>query len=109
VVIHLGGLTYRFHDGLCDRSRSAGGLELNVGTVVRGAKGNARRPFISLLIAESPSESEAFEADADGQQLFGDSVIAPGGTLIASGTFTSVLGAAFTGSWDCDGVIYRGR
>jgi hypothetical protein len=60
------------------------------------------------VIAQSPSESEAFEADAGGQQLFADSVIAQGGTLFAEGTFTSVLGAAFSGSWDCHGVIYSG-
>ena len=106
VVIQIGGRTYRFRNGLCNRSRTVGALALNVGTLVQGARGNAGRPFVGLLIAQSPSESEAFEADAGGQQLFGDSVIAQGGTALAKGIFSSVLGGAFSGSWDCHGVIY---
>jgi hypothetical protein len=108
VVIQTGGRTYLFRHGLCDHSRSIGGLELNVGTLVQGAKGNAGKPFVSLVIAKSPSESEAFEGDAGGRQVFADSVIAPGGTLFGKGTFTSVLGSAFSGSWDCHRVIYSG-
>jgi hypothetical protein len=108
VVIQICGRTYRFRHGLCDRSSEIGGLELNVGTLVQGVSGNAGRAFVSLLIAKSPSSSEAFEADADGRQLFGDSVIAQGGTLLGRGTFASLLGPAFSGSWDCHGVIYSG-
>ncbi len=108
VVIQTGGRTYQFRHGLCDRSSAMGGLALNLGTLVQGARGNAGRSFVSLVIAPSPSESEAFVADAGGQQLFGDSVIAQAGTRFAKGTFNSVLGAAFSGSWDCHGVIYSG-
>jgi len=108
VVVTIGARTYRFRNGLCDRSASVGGLELNVGTLVQGAKGNAGEPFVSLLIARSPSESEAFEADTGGRQLFGDSVIVPGATLLAKGTFASLLGGVFSGSWNCHGVIYAG-
>jgi hypothetical protein len=108
VTIRIAGRTYSFRNGLCDRSATVGGLELNVGTLVRGARDDAGRSFVSLLIAKGPSESEAFEADAGGHQLFGDSVIAQGGPLFGEGTFTSVLGAAFSGSWDCHGVIYSG-
>ena len=107
-MIEIGGRTYRFRNGLCDRSRAIGGLDLNVGTLVHGATGNAGKPFVSLLIAQSPSESEAFEADVGGRQLFGDSVIAHPGVLFARGTFISVLGPAFSGSWDCHGVIHSG-
>jgi hypothetical protein len=106
--IQIAGRTYQFRDGLCDRSASIGALELNIGTLVQGAAGNAGRSFVSLVIAKPPSESEAFEADFGGQQLFGDSVIAEGGTLLSQGTFTSVLGPAFSGSWNCHGVIYSG-
>jgi hypothetical protein len=108
VVIVIGGRTYRFAGGLCDRSETLGGLEISVGTLVQGATGNAGRPFVSLVIARSPSESEALEADSGGRQLFGDTVIAPGGTLLAQGTFSSLFGVAFSGSWDCHGVIYAG-
>jgi hypothetical protein len=108
VVIQIGARTYRFNDGLCDRSETVGALEVNVGTLVRGAAGNAGRPFVSMVIAKSPSESEAFEADDGGRQLFGDTVIGPAGTLLGEGTFTSLFGVAFSGSWNCHGVIYDG-
>lgn len=108
VVIDVGGRTYQFRGGLCDLSRTAGGLELNVGTHVRGPAGNSGKPYVSLLIANPPSESEAFEADDGGSQLFGDSVVAEDGTLIAEGSFAGEFGAVFTGSWNCHGVIYHG-
>ena len=108
VVIRIAGRTYRFRHGLCDRSRQIDGLALNVGTLVQGADGNGGRAFVSLVIAASPSESEAFEADAGGHQLLGDSVIVQGGPLLGRGTFTSLLAPAFSGSWDCHGVIYAG-
>jgi hypothetical protein len=108
VVIDVGGRTFHFSGGLCDLSATMGGLELNVGTLVSGAAGNAGKPFVSLVIAKPPSESEAFEADDAGSQLFGDSVIAENGTLISSGSFSGEFGASFSGSWNCHGVIYHG-
>jgi hypothetical protein len=109
VVIDVGGQTYGYRGGYCELSATAGGLELNVGTHVRGPAGNSGRPFVSLLIAKPPSESEAFEADNAGKQLFGDSVIAETGTLISKGRFAGEFGAVFSGSWDCHGVIYHGH
>jgi hypothetical protein len=108
VVIDVAGRTFHFSGGLCDLSATMGGLELNVGTLARGADGNAGKPFVSLVIAKPPSESEAFEADDAGRRLFGDSVIAENGTLISRGSFSGQLGAAFSGSWNCHGVIYHG-
>ena len=108
VVIRIGGRTYRFRNGTCDRSATAGALELSVGTLVQGATGDAGKPFVSLVIAKSPSSSEAFEGYSGGKQLFGESVIAQNGILLGSGTFSSVLGPAFSGSWDCHGVIFSG-
>ena len=108
VVIEIGGRRYRFSHGLCDLSKTAGGLELSVGTLVKGSAGNAGKPFAGLMIARSPSESEAFEADTGGHLLFGDTVVAPTGNLFAKGTFNSLYGVAFSGSWDCHGVVYSG-
>lgn len=108
MTIDIGGRTYSFRGGLCDRSATAGGVEISVGTLVGGATGNAGQPFVSLMIAAKPSESEAFEADSGGSQLFGDTVVVPAGTLLGQGTFTSFLGVAFSGSWSCHGVIYDG-
>ena len=107
-TITIGGRTYRFSHGACIRSAALGALQLNIGTLVRGASRNAGRPFVGLLIAESPSESEAFEADWGGHQLLGDTVIAQGSTVLSRGTFVSVLGAAFSGSWNCHGVVFAG-
>jgi hypothetical protein len=108
VVIVIAGSSYRFHNGTCVRSAMMGGLELNVGTLVAGAARNAGRPFVGLVIAQPPSESEAFEADTGGRQLFGDTVVAPHGTLLAKGTFTSLYGTAFSGSWNCHTLISSG-
>ena len=108
VTIDLGGRTYRFHGGRCDVSRTVRGLALDVGTLVAGAAGNAGRPFVSLVIAHSPSESDAFAADSGGQQLFADTVLVPGGPLYGQGTFESEFGVAFSGTWDCHGAIYFG-
>jgi hypothetical protein len=108
VTIDLDGRIYRFHGGLCDVSKTVRGLALNVGTLVAGAPGNAGRPFVSLVIAHSPSESDAFEADSGGQQLFTDTVLVPGGPLFGQGTFESEFGVAFSGSWDCDRTIFFG-
>ena len=108
VVIQIAGRTYRFRNGLCDRSSEVGGLALSAGTLVQGVSGNAGRAFVGLVIAASPSTSEVFEADIGGRQLLGDSVIEPSGTLLGRGTFTSLLGPPFSGSWDCHGVIHSG-
>ncbi len=89
VTIRLGERTYAFRGGRCGRSRSAGALELNVGTLVAGAGGNAGKPFVSLMIAASPSSSEAFEADTGGRRLFGDTVIVLAGSALAKGAFAS--------------------
>jgi hypothetical protein len=109
VAIQVGARTYRFKDGQCDASKTVGALEVSVGTLVRGASGNAGLAFVSLVIARSPSESEAFGADSGGRQLFGDTVIGPARRLLGEGTFTSLYGASFSGSWNCHGVIYAGQ
>lgn len=108
VTLQVAGRSYLFQHGLCDLSRTMDGLELNVGTRVDGAAGNAGRSFVSIVLARGPSESEAFEADAGGRQLFGDSVIGQARPLYGRGTFGGLFGAAFTGSWDCHGVVYAG-
>lgn len=108
VTIEVDGTTYRFRGGLCDLSKTVRGLSLDVGTQVPGAAGNGGRSFVSLVIAHSPSESDAFEADSGGQRLFADTVIVPAAPLYARGTFTSEFGVAFSGSWDCGGTIWFG-
>jgi len=110
VIVRLAGRSYTFKGGLCTQSKSAGAvLELDVGTLVEGAKGNAGKPYISFLIAGHGIAS-AFEADYGGKQLFGDTLIKASGNIPSKGTFvsTTALGPPFTGSWDCHGVVYQG-
>ena len=107
-TIAIGGHTYLFRHGTCIRSATVDALQISLGTLVRGARGNGGRSFVSLLIAQSPSESEAFEGDWRGHQLFGDSVIAHNSSLLSHGTFVSVLGSSFSGSWNCHGPVLNG-
>ena len=107
-TIAIGGRTYLFRHGTCIRSAKIDALEINLGTLVRGASRNGGRSFVGLVIAQSPSESEAFEGDWGGHQLFGDSVIAQSSSLLAHGTFVSVLGSSFSGSWNCHGPVVSG-
>jgi hypothetical protein len=110
VIVHVAGKSYTFKGGICSQSKSAGAaLELDVGTLVRGAKGNAGKPYIGLLIA-GKSLASVFEADYGGKQLFGDTLIKASGDIPSKGTFVSTagLGPSFTGSWDCHGVVYEG-
>jgi hypothetical protein len=110
VIVHIAGKSYTFTKGLCMVSKSAGAaLELDVGTLVEGAKGNAGKPYISFLVA-STGIASAFEADYGGKQLFGDTLIKASGKIPSKGTFlsTAALGRSFTGSWDCHGVVYQG-
>ena len=109
VIVHVAGRSYTFTGGLCTQSKSAGAeLQLDVGTLVVGAKGNAGKPYISFLIGPHGLAS-AFEADYGGKQLFGDTLIKANGNIPSKGTFVSTAGlrASFTGSWDCHGVVYQ--
>ena len=108
VAIQSAGRTYLFRSGLCDHSTSLGGLELNVGTLVQGAKGDAGQPFVSLVIAKGPSESEAFEADAAAGRCSPTPSSLPAGRCLVKAPSRACSGSAFSGSWDCHGVIYSG-
>ncbi|HEX4033177.1 MAG TPA: hypothetical protein VHX66_01925 [Solirubrobacteraceae bacterium] len=108
-TITTGGRTYHFRHGTCTQSATVDALQISLGTLVRGASRNGGRSFLGLLIAQSPSESEALEGDLSGHQLLGDSVIAQNSSLLSHGTFVSVLGSSFSGSWNCHGPVVSGR
>ena len=111
-VLHISGKTYTFHDGFCEQSKAAGdALGLNLGTTVVGVKGNAGKPDFSMLIAHVHSVASVFGADYGGKDLLGgDSLINVSGNIPSKGTFTSrvTVGAKFTGSWNCHGVVWKG-
>ena len=111
VTLHVGGKTYTFRHGFCQQSASAGSaLQLDLGTVVLGAAGNAGLPDFSMLIAHNHRIASVFHADYGGKRLLGDSLIDVKGNVPSKGTFTSraTTGARFSGSWNCHGVVWRG-
>jgi hypothetical protein len=109
VIVHLHGKSYTFTSGLCVQSKASGAkLQLSVGTLVAGAKGNAGKPYVSFLIG-SHGIASAFEADYGGKQLFGDTLIKASGNIPSKGTFVSTagLGPHFTASWNCHRLVYQ--
>jgi len=112
VTLHVGGKTYIFRQGFCEQSKSAGSaLELNLGTTVVGAKNNGGKSRFTLVIGHVHSAASVFSAYYGGREVLrGESLINVHGTIPAKGTFTSqfTIGAKFTGSWDCHGVVWMG-
>src|SRR5580704_12791858 len=53
VTVRVSGKSYTFKGGFCSQSKAAGGaLQLSLGTLVLNAKGNAGKPYISLLMTK---------------------------------------------------------
>jgi hypothetical protein len=111
-TLHISGKTYTFRNGFCQQSKSAGSaLELNLGTTVVGVKGNAGMPDFNMLIGHVHSVASVFGAAYGGKDLLGgQSLINVSGNIPSKGTFTSrvTVGAKFTGSWNCHGVVWQG-
>lgn len=108
VSLTVSGHTYRYTHGFCSDSKSNGAeLDLTLGTLVVGAKGNAGEPYFSMLIAAKVGGS-VFEADYGGKQVLGDSLIESSGKTKGAFKGTDIdTGAEFTGSWNCHGVIWH--
>ena len=112
-TLHISGHTYTFRNGFCQQSKSTGAFQLDLGTTVIGAKGNAGSPNFSMLISThlhtAFGSGSVFGADYGGKDILGgDSLIKARGTLV-KGAFTSSVasGAPFTGSWDCHGAVWQ--
>ncbi len=108
----ISGKTYSFRNGFCEQSRSAASaLELNLGTIVTGVKGNAGKPYFSLTVGRNHFVAAVGGADYGGKDLLGAgmALINVKGTLPSKGTFTQriAVGAKFTGSWNCHGVVWQ--
>ena len=109
--ITLKGKTYKFKNGFCDVSKSANGaLQLSLGTLILNAKGDAGNAYMSFLLRKVGGKlsGSVFEADFGGKEVLGDSLINAKGSN-AKGTFTSQfsIDGAFTGSWNCHGVVWN--
>ncbi len=62
-----------------------------------------------MLIGHVRTLASVFSASYGGKDILGDSLINVGGKLPNMGTFTSrvTIGAKFTGSWNCHGVVWK--
>lgn len=97
----------------CQQSKAAGTApELELGTTVLGAKGNAGRPDFSMTIVarlHSAYGSGTVDANSGGRDLLaGEGLVKARGNMPDQGTFASTIGAKFTGSWNCHGVVWQG-
>ncbi|HLX19937.1 MAG TPA: hypothetical protein VKR23_07275 [Gaiellaceae bacterium] len=111
-TLTINGKTYTFRNGFCEQSKTAAAaLLLNLGTVVVGVKGNAGRPYLSITIGQTRVAAGVSGADYGGKDLLGTAtpLIDVKGSIPAKGTFTQRIatGTKFTGSWNCNGVVYQ--
>jgi len=110
-TLRISGKTYTFQNGFCEQSKAAAAaLELNLGTVVVGVKGNAGKPDFSMTIGKNHFVAAVSSVDYGGKDLLGgEGLINVRGNIPAKGTFASrvTAGAKFTGSWNCHGVVWQ--
>jgi len=106
-ALTVDGHTYHYNHGYCSDSKSAGAkLDLDLGTLIAGAKGNGGEPYFSMLVAASAIGGSVFEADSGGKQVLGDTLITASGEM--KGTFTGKdTSEEVSGSWNCHGVIWH--
>jgi hypothetical protein len=108
-TVKIGGKTYDFKNGFCERSpANKEALHLTLGTVVETAKPGSA-PFFDLTV--STGTIAAVNANYHGKTIVVDGIVSVKGKIPSSGTFAqSVLGGGgkpkFTGSWNCHGVVY---
>ena len=107
VALTIGGHTYHYTHGYCSDSKSSGAkLDLDLGTLVTGTKGNAGEPYLAMLIPTAAIDGSVFEADYGGKQLLGDTLIKSSGGM--TGTFKSDFPETpCTGTWNCHGVLWH--
>jgi hypothetical protein len=104
-TLTMGGKTFTFRNGICERSAS-GGVVIALGTLVQGTSTNAGRPYIS--IGSDKTGSRIAEAFFGGEALIDFSSIKITGDLPLKARFHGVAGEkSFTGTWDCHGHLYR--
>ncbi|HEY0277122.1 MAG TPA: hypothetical protein VGC32_02515 [Solirubrobacterales bacterium] len=108
VTLQVEGHTYHYRHGFCQDSKSAGAkLSLDMGTLVAGTHGNAGEPYFSMLIANADIDGSVFEADFGGKQVLGDNLISYSNGVM-TGTFKGEhTEVAFSGSWNCHGVLWH--
>lgn len=113
-TLKIGGKTYTFKDGLCQNSKAAGSaLELDLGTLLSGGRGNAGKAYFSMLVDHVRTTASVGGADYGGRDLMRGvlPLIDVKGNIPLEGTFTSTnvgSGPTFSGSWNCHGAFWKG-
>jgi hypothetical protein len=106
-TVKIGGKTYSFKNGFCQNSpANKEALELSLGTTADTTK-PVSSPFFNLTATTSFG---AVNADYAGKTIVLDSIVSLKGKVPSSGTFAGKnLGGAgataFTGTWNCHGVV----
>jgi hypothetical protein len=99
-TVHTGGKTYTFHSGYCKQSKTGGSsVELFLGTLAPLLTGNAGKPLFHMLI-NNPDGTVS--ASYGGKRIVNSLATINGR---AKGTFKSLIGPSFTGSWNCHGIF----
>jgi hypothetical protein len=105
-TLTMGGKTFTFRHGFCERS-GTGGVVIALGTSVQDDTGvNAGRPYIR--IARDKTGAEIAEAFFGGKALIDFSSIKVSGSLPLKARFHGLADQKhFTGTWDCHGHVYE--
>lgn len=104
-TLTMGGKTFTFRHGICERSAS-GGVVIALGTLVQGTSTNAGRPYIS--IGSDKTGARIAEAFFGGKGLIDFSSIKVNGNVPLKARFAGLAGQkSFTGTWDCHGHVYQ--
>ena len=106
-VVRAGGKTYTYTHGFCATFPS-GSFQLSLGTSIPMANGNAGKPYFSVDVGKGTPRASGFA-------YYGGKKAVPAGVWAVTGTITSHASfhgtnasGAFSGSWNCHGVVATG-
>jgi hypothetical protein len=104
-TVKIGGKTYNFKNGFCEDSpANKEALALSLGTTAETQK-PVSAPSFDLTATTSFG---AVNADYGGKTIVLDGIVSLKGKIPSSGTFAgrnSGAATAFTGTWNCHGVV----
>lgn len=112
-TLKLAGKTYNFKNGYCSTNR-AQPLQLTLGTIVTGKtkKTNAGLPLFQVTVDASTVVPATVNVDYGGKVLVLEGSLSLKGKIMSAATFTGknpvgASNAAFSGSWNCHGVVVK--
>lgn len=108
-TLHVAGRTYTYRNGLCQQSKTTGlSLQLDLGILAATAKGNGGKAYLSLTIAKIGGTVSGYY----GGRRVANNLVDISGRFPKQGSFKSKyvgtgFGQAFSGSWNCHGVVWQ--